>query len=132
MISKDIEMGENDPGNEKREANIPDEEEVEALPDINLYTASNHVLDLNNTNLPVISEQHSHNTTHTLWKWCGEHIPKEEIVFFTQVLLIYIVLICCIVNLSLGHGDDKTWTILLGSCLGYLLPNPSLSKKNNH
>ena len=62
------------------------------------------------------------------WTLCGSFIPKEEIVFFSQVILIYIVSITCIVNLALGVGDSTLWASLLSGGLGYLLPAPSLSK----
>ena len=63
------------------------------------------------------------------WTWCGDKLPKEEIVFFAQVIPIYIVILCSIVSLVLERGEQHTWTVLLGSALGYLLPNPTLSKK---
>ena len=50
---------------------------------------------------------------------------KSDVVFFSQVILIYIVVICSLINISLG-SSLQLWIILLTSCLGYLLPNPSL------
>ena len=68
-----------------------------------------------------------------LWNILGKKLPQSEVVYFTQVLLIYIVIITCIINLSRGEGDSNLWTCLLSSCLGYLLPNPKLDtlKKNS-
>ena len=60
------------------------------------------------------------------WNVLGRRLPKSEIVYFSQVLLVYIVVITCIVNLSLGKDEGKLWTALLSSCLGYLLPSPSI------
>jgi len=62
------------------------------------------------------------------WHFFGKSIPKSEIVFGVQVVLIYIVVIACIVNLSLDGDDSKLWTALLASNIGYLLPNPSLKR----
>ena len=59
----------------------------------------------------------------------GKKLPKSEIVFFVQVVLIYIVVITSIVNLTLNKGEGKLWTALLSSCLGYILPNPSLKRR---
>lgn len=77
----------------------------------------------------------SNSTNNVQWKCCGDKLPKEEIVFFVQVIPIYTVILCSIVSLVLEHGDEHIWTVLLGSCLGYLLPNPSISrqkkKRNN-
>jgi heme/copper-type cytochrome/quinol oxidase subunit 3 len=60
--------------------------------------------------------------------WGMGHYPKSEVVFFVQVVLIYIVVITSIVNLTLNRDEGKLWTALLSSSLGYLLPNPSLKK----
>lgn len=62
----------------------------------------------------------------TTWHFLGRNLPKQEVVYFCQVILIYIVVITCIVNLTLKRDEGKVWTALLGSCLGYLLPNPSI------
>lgn len=59
--------------------------------------------------------------------WCGR--PKEVTVYLCQVILLYIVIITCIINLSVDNGKSNLWTALLSSCLGYMLPNPSLRKK---
>lgn len=57
--------------------------------------------------------------------------PKREVVFFCQVIIIYIVIILSLVNLTLNksNSDSKLWIALLSSCLGYLLPNPSIKQQ---
>ena len=62
------------------------------------------------------------------WDFCGRDIPRSEIVFFVQVIIVYIVVLVSIVNLSIGRQGDKLWIALLSSSIGYLLPNPSLKK----
>ena len=63
----------------------------------------------------------------TKWWWvCGSELPRDEIVFFAQVVISYIVIVTCIINLSLQNGDSNLWTALLSCTLGYLLPAPSL------
>ena len=64
------------------------------------------------------------------WYVLGRAVPKSQLVFASQVLLIYIVVITSVVNLSLSPDDStsKLWIILLSSCLGYILPNPTLKK----
>lgn len=64
-----------------------------------------------------------------VWNVLGKKLPQNEVVYFTQVLLVYVVVIACIVNLTRGSGDSNLWTCLLSSCLGYLLPNPKLDSK---
>jgi len=66
------------------------------------------------------------NTSVQSWIIFGKHIPKPEVVFFSQVVIIYIVIITAVVNLSIQNGDPTLWSTLLASCLGYLLPNPSV------
>ena len=63
------------------------------------------------------------------WRLFGTNVTRSEVVYISQVILIYIIVITCIVNLSIKVGDSNLWTALLSSCLGYLLPNPTLKKK---
>ena len=56
----------------------------------------------------------------------GSKIPKEEIVYFCQIIIVYTVIITAIVNLSLGEEQRDLWITLLSSAIGYLLPNPRL------
>ena len=64
-----------------------------------------------------------------LWCCSGHDIPKAQLVFFCQVILVYIVVIVCIVNLTIGVNDNQIWIILLSSSLGYLLPSPSVKNE---
>ena len=43
------------------------------------------------------------------WNVFGSEVPKEEIVFFTQVILIYIIAITSIVNLTMEAKNDTLW-----------------------
>ena len=61
------------------------------------------------------------------WNVFGSNVPKEEIVFFTQVILIYIIAITCIVNLTMEAKHETLWTSLLSASLGYMLPAPQLN-----
>lgn len=68
----------------------------------------------------------SEESIHSSWHFLGHDIPRSEITFFSQVIVVYIVIITCIVNLSLNNGDSNLWTALLSSCLGYLLSSPTI------
>ena len=68
----------------------------------------------------------SHNSSSSRWQFFGKVMPRSEIVFFAQVLLVYIVVIVSIVNLTIGGNGDKLWIALLSSSIGYILPSPSL------
>ena len=64
------------------------------------------------------------------WSFGKNKVPKAEIVFFTQALIIFTVIVFCIYNLSRPERKDETlWSTLLASCLGYMLPAPSISHK---
>ena len=67
-----------------------------------------------------------------LWDVFGRRVPRSEIVFFCQTLIIYVVVVTSLVNLTLKNGPINLWTALLGSCLGYLLPHPSIDNNNNN
>ena len=64
------------------------------------------------------------------WHLFGKFCPRSEIVFFVQVVLVYIVVIVSIVNLTIGRPDDKLWIALLSSSIGYILPSPNLKLEN--
>jgi hypothetical protein len=46
--------------------------------------------------------------------------------YLAQVGLIYIVVIACIINLALQIPEKTVWISLLSSCVGYILPSPSI------
>jgi hypothetical protein len=68
-------------------------------------------------------------TSTSNWKLFGRILPKNEVIFICQVVILYIVIITCIANLSLRNGDSNLWTALLSSSLGIMLPQPTLSTR---
>ena len=62
------------------------------------------------------------------WQCFGYKFPRQEVVYFSQTLLIYLVTLTCLINLSVGIGESNLWTALLGSCLGYIMPHPSMKE----
>lgn len=73
----------------------------------------------------------SHNDSSSsvrVWTCCNNDVPSQEMVFLSQVVIVYLVIISCIVNLSLQIEPHDLWVALLSSCLGYILPNPSLTR----
>ena len=82
---------------------------------------------------PVVAANGSEsasNNNNPQWHMFGRKIPKSEIVYFVQVILIYIVVITSIVNLTINKDEGKLWTALLSSSFGYLLPNPNLKHRD--
>ena len=61
------------------------------------------------------------------WEMLGKKIPKAEIVYFCQIVIVYVIIITSIVNLSLNNDNGELWISLLCSSIGYSLPSPSLS-----
>ena len=55
---------------------------------------------------------------------------RPEIVFLCQILILYTVIVVSIYNLTTGKENSNLWTALLSSCLGYLLPNPTIKHKH--
>lgn len=74
---------------------------------------------------PVRVNRYNSNT----WRMMGRPVPRNEVVFLCQVIVIFAVVIACIVNLSLHRGNTELWIALLSSSLGYMLPNPSMNGK---
>lgn len=72
------------------------------------------------------SDQHSR-----LWQILGQRVPREEIVFFSQIVLIYAVVITALINITRGLEPINLWISILSASVGYLLPNPSIKQKDN-
>ena len=65
------------------------------------------------------------------WYMLGRSFPRSEIKFFAQIIVLYMVIVTCLINLSLGKSHlDSLWISLLSSCIGYMLPAPYISRKN--
>lgn len=64
-----------------------------------------------------------------VWNVLGYPVPKQEVVFFSQIIILYIVIIISLVNLSLQNGDQNLWISFLSASIGYLLPNPTIKKQ---
>lgn len=52
-------------------------------------------------------------------------------VYMSQIIILYIVIITCIINLSCNNGKNELWVSLLSYSLGCLLPSPKLKKNRN-
>lgn len=83
------------------------------------------------TGRPEINIDIDHRSNSGHWHFFGRTMPRSEIVFVVQVLLVYIVVIVSIVNLTIGSESEKLWISLLCSSIGYVLPNPNLKIKTS-
>ena len=61
-------------------------------------------------------------------RWCisGRRVPRSELVYLCQVIIIYTIIIISLYHLSQQRDDRELWTALLSSSIGYLLPNPKI------
>jgi len=70
------------------------------------------------------------------WTVCRSKVPKQEVIFFCQLITSFTVVVVALLNLSLTDRDKALWSTLIGAVLGYLVPNPSIRRKtsngNNH
>ena len=66
------------------------------------------------------------------WKICFQELPSREVIFFSQVTILYVIIITSLVHISLRIGNQTLWSSLLSGALGYLLPSPYISKKRNN
>ena len=62
------------------------------------------------------------------WHLLGTRVPQAEIVYFCQMIIVYVIIITSIINLSLQNGSSELWISLRSSCIGYALPSPKLKK----
>ena len=62
------------------------------------------------------------------WHLLGTPVPQAEIVYFCQMIIVYVIILTSIINLSLQNGSSELWISLLSSCIGYALPSPKLKK----
>ncbi len=65
------------------------------------------------------------------WFILGRELPKQEIVFFSQIIILYILIITCMINLSI-NSNSQIWTSILSTCIGILVPNPRIKTSKKH
>ena len=63
------------------------------------------------------------------WVIGGEKIPKAEIVFFSQLGIITLVVLVGLINLCLNNGTESYWAAMVATGLGALLPSPEIKRK---
>ncbi len=63
------------------------------------------------------------------WVIGGEKVPKAEIVFFSQLGIITLVVLVGLINLCLCNGTESYWAAMVATGLGALLPSPEIKRK---
>ena len=63
------------------------------------------------------------------WKFCNQiTLPRSEVVFFVQMFVILLIVLCIVKLTVLKPTCEETsvWISILSSLVGYILPNPRL------
>ena len=62
------------------------------------------------------------------WTLFGSKFSRTALVFLCQVIILYISIITCFINLTVHNGPNKLWITVLSLSLGTLLPSPKVRK----
>ncbi len=62
------------------------------------------------------------------WDILGKAYSRNQCCFFSQIIILYVIILTSLVNLTLGTEPQSIWISLLGCCVGNLLPCPALKK----
>ena len=62
------------------------------------------------------------------WTLCGTQVSCTALVFLCQVIILYISIIICFVNLTVGNGPNELWISVLSLSIGTILPSPKVCK----
>jgi len=60
------------------------------------------------------------------WIIFSKKFPKSKVIYFCQIVIIYIVVLASLINLSIQRENQTLWSSLLSACIGYVLPSPQL------
>ena len=62
------------------------------------------------------------------WTLFGSKFSRTALVFLCQVIILYISIITCFVNLTIRNGPNELWITVLSLSLGTILPSPKVRK----
>ena len=62
------------------------------------------------------------------WTLFGSKFSRTALVFLCQVIILYISIITCFVNLTVCNGLNELWITVLSLSLGTILPPPKVRK----
>ena len=63
------------------------------------------------------------------WKFFNSRLPRFKVVYFTQILIILLLIVVFLTKLVFSQHDCEEstfWFSLLSCTVGYALPNPKL------
>ena len=56
-------------------------------------------------------------------------LRKREVLCYSQIAVLFLIVAVCVINLSLRNGDQTAWTAMLATALGIFLPQPGIDKR---
>lgn len=62
------------------------------------------------------------------WTLCCSSVYKAEVVFITQILFLFTILIFSIVQIALKASNLEIYFSLISSIIGILIPQPKMEK----
>ena len=62
------------------------------------------------------------------WTLFGSKFSRTALVFLCQVIILYISIITCFVNLTVHNVPNELWVTVLSLSLGTILPSPKVRK----
>ncbi len=70
----------------------------------------------------------SENNERQPFTFCGKKVQRSQTLFFTQILLVLLLVCLSIVKLWLVEScpESTFWVAILSSTVAYVLPNPKL------
>lgn len=75
-----------------------------------------------------MEDQTSRTSVGNEWNICGKKVSRSAIVFACQIVILYISIITCFVNLTIKNGPNELWITILSISLGSILPSPKVQK----
>ena len=60
------------------------------------------------------------------WRWGGARVPKNQVTYMTQVVLVFGIIAVSLSQLILQSAERELCLILLSTSVGYVLPSPRL------
>jgi hypothetical protein len=60
------------------------------------------------------------------WSTCCGRVHKDQLVFFCQIIIAYIVIITSLANITFTEQNTCLWAKLASGTIGYLLPSQKI------
>jgi hypothetical protein len=64
------------------------------------------------------------------WGLCCSSVYKAEVVFFVQILFLFIILLFSIIQIVLKSSNLEIYFSLISSIIGILIPQPKMAKND--